>query len=303
MQATAPAVYVMRWRQASKPGLRTRCDRPWLCTGGRWLFLSGSATPDLSGCRGTAAGQHRPRAATDRLAFDRVGAWLLLVPSLGVRGPMQPLSRCPRAAGSDHYSAGSRRCLMQRAERTRFLFDVERVSDADGPTPISRAESDCPGIKVRRSLRSASPGGLEARLKPSHGFVNPAGFDYERWLFRQQVKATGYVRTKVAPRRLDAGRRGLLAKPLAAGFARAPRRGAANGHRLWPGSRAGDRGPQCAHARAMGCLLPHGNVAPDRDLRASRRARLRGAVRLGATRLGLGSKLGARALRHRGRLP
>jgi competence protein ComEC len=35
---------------------------------------------------------------------------------------------------------------------------------------------------------------LAVRLKPPHGFVNPGAFDYERWLFRQQVKATGYVR-------------------------------------------------------------------------------------------------------------
>ncbi|WP_415888297.1 DNA internalization-related competence protein ComEC/Rec2 [Neptuniibacter sp. SY11_33] len=35
---------------------------------------------------------------------------------------------------------------------------------------------------------------LTARLKPPHGLVNPAGFDYERWLLARGVDATGYVR-------------------------------------------------------------------------------------------------------------
>ena len=32
------------------------------------------------------------------------------------------------------------------------------------------------------------------RLKPPHGSANPGGFDYERWLFSQQIVATGSVR-------------------------------------------------------------------------------------------------------------
>lgn len=35
---------------------------------------------------------------------------------------------------------------------------------------------------------------LMVRLKPPHGFANPGGFDYERWLFQQGIIATGYVR-------------------------------------------------------------------------------------------------------------
>jgi competence protein ComEC len=36
---------------------------------------------------------------------------------------------------------------------------------------------------------------VTARLRTPHGFVNPAGFDYERWLLRERIVATGYVRT------------------------------------------------------------------------------------------------------------
>jgi competence protein ComEC len=42
---------------------------------------------------------------------------------------------------------------------------------------------------------------LMIRLKRPHGFQNPGGFDYEAWLFRQGVRATGYVKN---PRKADA---------------------------------------------------------------------------------------------------
>ncbi|MCF7994690.1 MAG: DNA internalization-related competence protein ComEC/Rec2 [Chromatiaceae bacterium] len=90
------------------------------------------------------------------------------------------------------------------AERTRFLFHVERLSDAGTSSDFSGRVrlswyKDAPHLKVGERWR------FKVRLKTPHGFMNPGGFDYERWLFRQQVKATGYVRMQVAPQRLDAG--------------------------------------------------------------------------------------------------
>ena len=43
---------------------------------------------------------------------------------------------------------------------------------------------------------------LTVRLKRPHGFSNPGGFDYERWLFQRGIQATGYVRSKADNRRL-----------------------------------------------------------------------------------------------------
>jgi competence protein ComEC len=45
---------------------------------------------------------------------------------------------------------------------------------------------------------------LAVRLKRPHGFANPGGFDYERWLFQQRIHATGYVREDPRNRRLAA---------------------------------------------------------------------------------------------------
>jgi competence protein ComEC len=76
------------------------------------------------------------------------------------------------------------------AERTRFSVMVE-----------SSAVNELIGRRVRLSWydpsQSLHPGQsveITARLRVPHGFVNPAGFDYERWLLLERLSATGYVR-------------------------------------------------------------------------------------------------------------
>jgi competence protein ComEC len=44
------------------------------------------------------------------------------------------------------------------------------------------------------TLRVGERWRLKVRLKRPHGFMNPGGFDYEAWLFRQGIRAKGYVR-------------------------------------------------------------------------------------------------------------
>jgi competence protein ComEC len=47
---------------------------------------------------------------------------------------------------------------------------------------------------------------LLVRLKPPHGFMNPGGFDYEGWLYQQNIHATGYIRDSEQNSKLaDAG--------------------------------------------------------------------------------------------------
>ncbi len=56
--------------------------------------------------------------------------------------------------------------------------------------------------KLRISWYNALPNTISAgekwqlmlKLKPPHGTMNPAGFDYEKWLFQQRIGAVGYVR-------------------------------------------------------------------------------------------------------------
>jgi len=44
---------------------------------------------------------------------------------------------------------------------------------------------------------------LRIRLKRPWGFANPGGFDYEKWLFEQGIRATGYVRVKGNNQRVE----------------------------------------------------------------------------------------------------
>src|SRR5690606_5033943 len=82
----------------------------------------------------------------------------------------------------------------------RFLF-----------APDATVRAKFPGLPARLRLNwyyaDQTPAAgehwqLTVRLKPPHGFANPGSFDYEAWLFRQGIGATGYVRQTPAARRL-----------------------------------------------------------------------------------------------------
>ena len=83
-----------------------------------------------------------------------------------------------------------------QSERTRFEFDIERIEES----PEHKAAIALPW-RVRLNwyrdaprLRSGERWRLQVRLKRPRGFANPGGFDYEEWLFRRGIAATGYVR-------------------------------------------------------------------------------------------------------------
>jgi competence protein ComEC len=78
---------------------------------------------------------------------------------------------------------------------TRFQFvpDSLRWQGKSQPLPARLLLSwynQVPPLRVGERWR------LQVRLKQPHGFMNPGGFDYEAWLFRQGIRAKGYVRSK-----------------------------------------------------------------------------------------------------------
>lgn len=77
--------------------------------------------------------------------------------------------------------------------RTRFLFEVEHVELAD--TSRIPAKLQLSWYNNAPSLRPGDRCRLVVRLKRPWGSLNPGGFDYEQWLFREGVRATGYVRS------------------------------------------------------------------------------------------------------------
>ena len=95
----------------------------------------------------------------------------------------------------------------------RFLFSVEQswVEDTASDAGKALLPAGFTGL-VRLSwyrdappLRAGERWRLPVRLKPRHGFANPGGFDYERWLFAQRVAATGSLRAGPEALRIDAG--------------------------------------------------------------------------------------------------
>lgn len=48
--------------------------------------------------------------------------------------------------------------------------------------------------KLSKSLTAGTHWRLTVKLKPNHGRLNPAGFDYEKWLLSEGYLATGYIK-------------------------------------------------------------------------------------------------------------
>lgn len=76
-----------------------------------------------------------------------------------------------------------------------FLFDVSNATLVDGAKPL-----DWQGL-IRLSIynhriivKAGQEWQFQVRLKRGSGFINPGGFDYEKWLFAQGIDARGYLR-------------------------------------------------------------------------------------------------------------
>jgi competence protein ComEC len=97
----------------------------------------------------------------------------------------------------------------QRQEAVRFRFRIDRLLHDGDPVDFHGLVRlswyrDPPALVAGQRWR------LAIRIKPPHGFINPGGFDYERWLFEQGIKATGHVRDDPANALLAAGPGGHL---------------------------------------------------------------------------------------------
>jgi len=73
---------------------------------------------------------------------------------------------------------------------TRFMFRVKKINQQALTKPfLVRLRWDDIETKVRQGQQWQ----LDIRLKPAHGYANPAGFSYQTWLISQKIAATGYV--------------------------------------------------------------------------------------------------------------
>ncbi|MCU7814611.1 MAG: DNA internalization-related competence protein ComEC/Rec2 [Candidatus Thiodiazotropha sp. (ex Rostrolucina anterorostrata)] len=76
---------------------------------------------------------------------------------------------------------------------SRFKVRVNELLDARG-IPLDLSHLQLSWFGTKETVRVGDTWQLKVRLKRPRGMQNPAGFDYERWLFSQRVQAKGYVR-------------------------------------------------------------------------------------------------------------
>ncbi len=79
-------------------------------------------------------------------------------------------------------------------QRTVFLAVPLRSSD-NGWDTLQRTRIRLVWYGDAPEIRPGDHWRLPVRLRPPDGFLNPAGFDYQRWLFVRRIGATGYVRS------------------------------------------------------------------------------------------------------------
>ncbi len=85
------------------------------------------------------------------------------------------------------------------ADNWHFYLDISKARGLENNI-VSDKQIDLKGkiklgwYRTDQLIEAGQTLHLRVRLKRPNGFMNQGGFDYEKWLFTQRVKATGYVR-------------------------------------------------------------------------------------------------------------
>ena len=92
---------------------------------------------------------------------------------------------------------------QKQHKRWRFYFDVKSARMAQSKDEGEQSVRLQGRIKLslyhhkkieRKKLVAGQKWRFRVRLKQPNGFMNQGGFDYEKWLFTNRIRATGYVR-------------------------------------------------------------------------------------------------------------
>ena len=93
--------------------------------------------------------------------------------------------------------------VSQETRRAQFEFDVLSAT-YQGKTIESPGRIKLTWYNEYPNLSLGEKWQLTVRLKRPRGFSNPGGFDYERWMFSEKIRAQGYVRPRGENILLDA---------------------------------------------------------------------------------------------------
>ena len=98
--------------------------------------------------------------------------------------------------GRDLIVQGQVDSLVKHNDISRsFLFKVDAARLVDDIKPLDWAGLIRLSIyRQKFEVKAGQTWQFQVRLKRSSGFINPGGFDYEKWLFAQGIEAKGYLR-------------------------------------------------------------------------------------------------------------
>jgi competence protein ComEC len=85
----------------------------------------------------------------------------------------------------------------------RFLIDIKEVTSLKGELLRSPGIVRLSWYKDQTTLVPGEIWKLRVKLKRPYGFMNSGGFDYEAWMLRQGIKATGYVKFDKHNKKID----------------------------------------------------------------------------------------------------
>jgi competence protein ComEC len=134
-----------------------------------------------------------------RLPRIRLLAWFLLgFAAMWLAAWIVIDDRLDPAIQGETISVVARIVDFPRATNETMRFNVQPVNRPDLPERVRLSWYEPETVPALGEVWH-----LHVRLRRPHGYSNPGGFDYEGWLFRQQIGATGYVVSHPDNRRLD----------------------------------------------------------------------------------------------------
>ncbi len=91
--------------------------------------------------------------------------------------------------------------------KQQFLFDIDYVlHDGQRLQLPLRVRLNWYRYSASDAIELGQYWQLTVKLKKPHGFINPGGFDYERFLFEKNIRATGYIVGRADNRLLEPAR-------------------------------------------------------------------------------------------------
>jgi Predicted membrane metal-binding protein len=78
-------------------------------------------------------------------------------------------------------------------DRIRFEFHIDQIISDKGQKLHDTGKVRLSWYQRPENVKPGQYWRLSVRLKRPYGFMNPAGFDYEGWLFQHRIRTLGYV--------------------------------------------------------------------------------------------------------------